>query len=156
MGKDPEKNSGWDVTAWGAHPVIGRDRLRRGSYLRCFCPHCKTKLNEGDRALFEVETARGETGLVRVAAYLNVFEHHTDLDLEEGQELRDARCPHCHHTLILPEGRCPEDGARIGKFKVAVGQTLVDMRACVRHGCHWYDIDADDEQLLMLEGSDEW
>lgn len=156
MGNDPEKGAGWDSETWGTHPVMERNRLKRGNYLRCFCPHCEAKLNEGDGAVFEVETARGETGLVRVAAYLDVFEHHTDLDLEEGEELRDARCPHCHHTLILPEERCPEDGAKIGRFHVAVGQTLVDMRACVHRGCQWYDLDADDEQLLMLEGSHEW
>ncbi|UCD25036.1 MAG: hypothetical protein JSW51_03690 [Gemmatimonadota bacterium] len=148
--------TGWDSQMWGQVPPIQRDRIKRGNYLDCYCPHCKARLNDGDMAVFEVETAQGEVGIVRVAAYLNSYHRETELSLQEGSELRDARCSSCHASLILPDPKCPECGGKVGGFKVSAGGTKVDITVCVRSGCRWYGLDADSEERLLLEGSDEW
>ena len=52
--------TGWDSQMWGQVPPIQRDRIKRGNYLDCYCPHCEATLNDGDMAVFEVETAQGK------------------------------------------------------------------------------------------------
>ena len=162
MGNDSAKPAGsakpedWESEAWGRRPVVGRDRVTRGNYLRCYCPLCGARLNEGDRAVFLVENAEGQTGTVRVAAYLNVHEHETDLPFEEGEPLHDLKCPHCRGSLILEGETCPEDGSKLCGFQIASGPTKLPLKACVGKDCHWYHLDPDDEDVLMLEGSDEW
>jgi hypothetical protein len=39
---------------------------------------------------------------------------------------------------------------------VGISNSRVPFFICLREGCHWHDISADDETQIMLDDSDEW
>ena len=152
-----QKKSGerWEDMYWEPHHYNERKKIKSGSYLRSYCPHCDVKLSLQSVIRLEVITPKDKIGEVGLSAYLNVFEHTTTMQLHEGHELKDLRCPECHHTLIT-ERECGRCHSRAAMFRIGVSNVKVPFYICTRVGCHWHALSKEDEKRILLDDSDEW
>lgn len=154
--KKPKQGKSWENLAWKAHKYNERIKVKSGTYLRSFCPHCNEKLSQNNVIMFEAINQSGETGTLELSAYLNSYERKTTMGIPEGEELKDLRCPHCHKSLVVPGRNCGIGDAHVASFLVTVSEAKVPFLICLRAGCPWHEIDPDDEQQIMLEDSHEW
>jgi len=152
-----QKKSGdrWEDLYWQPHNYNERRKIKSGSYLRSYCPHCKFKLTKESIIRLEVVTPEDEIGEVGISAYLNVFERKTSMRLKKGQEVKDLRCPECHHTLIT-ERECGTCQSKAAMFLIGVSNARVPFYICTKVGCHWHALSPEDEKRIILDDSDEW
>lgn len=153
----PTKKSGdrWEDMYWRPHNYNERTKIKSGAYLESYCPHCETRISYESVIRFEVLTPDNEIGTVDISAYLNVFERKTSMRLREGQEVKDLRCPECHHTLIT-ERKCGTCQSPSALFLIGVSNARVPFYICTRVGCRWHALSPEDEDKLILDNSDEW
>ncbi|MEW6412720.1 MAG: hypothetical protein AB1483_09645 [Candidatus Zixiibacteriota bacterium] len=153
--KERDKKDSWEGLVWEPHKYNERKKLKSGSYLRSFCPHCDAELTRDNVIQLEVINIEGASGSLQLSPYLNVFEHKTDIKLPAGQEARDLRCPECHKSLMV-ERYCRACDSHAASFLIGISNTKVPFFICMREGCHWHDISAADETQIILDDSDEW
>lgn len=140
----------------GYAPDEHRSIIENGSFLESYCPHCRESLIEGDDLVFTVETREGRIGKFSLSAYLNVSNQACTIEIPRSEELADLRCSHCDHTLLVTDPVCAACGSRAAMFHVAAMRKLIGFHICLRMGCHWHGLSAEDTQLLALEDSAEW
>jgi hypothetical protein len=151
-----DKSDSWEGLVWEPHKYNERCKLKAGTYLRSFCPHCGRELTQQNAIHLEVVGHDGETGWIDLSPYLNVFEHKTDIKLPHGKEVRELRCSHCHQSLVVEDRRCKACRSHVASFTVGISSAKVPFFVCMREGCHWHAISADDENRIILDSSDEW
>jgi hypothetical protein len=156
MGEKEDKKATWESIVWKPHKYNERIQLKAGTYLRTFCPHCEEELTRENELCLEVINADGKTGIIKLSPYLDAYEHKTDIKLPEGSEVKDLRCPRCHHSFKDEERRCPVDDAHADWLLVGICHTRVPFYFCMRVGCHWHEITPDDESQIILDDSHEW
>ena len=154
--KKKDKKDSWESVVWKPHKYNERLELKSGTYLRSFCPHCDSELTRDQMLRLEVINAKGESGLLKISAYLNHFDRKTDIKLPRGREVKDLRCPDCHQSLTVKGKRCPVDHARVASFLIGISHTRVPFFICMKEGCRWHDISPDDEIQIILDESHEW
>jgi hypothetical protein len=154
---DPGQPGSWQEEIRDTPPLMQRTHLKHDTYLSCWCPHCEAGLNEGDRAVFAVVNNRGEVGVSKVAAYLNVLEQETTLHVEDDEELTDVRCPRCQVSLIEPDQLCRQDGCKLVGIHVTISNSKrLKLVSCIRRSCRWYKMSEEDNERLILRDSHEW
>jgi hypothetical protein len=154
--KKPPKGDSWEDLVWQHHKYNDRTVIKSGSYLHCYCPHCLESLIQDDMIHLETTSAEGEDGWIEISPYVNVFEHRSNIALEEGKEVADLRCPRCHHTLRLEGRHCERGDARVACMLVGFSTVRVPLYFCTRIGCHWHQIDPEDIHKIILDDSPEW
>ncbi|MDX9859135.1 MAG: hypothetical protein RBT76_15225 [candidate division Zixibacteria bacterium] len=152
----PDKKRGWRDLVWKPHQYNDRKVIKSGSYLRSFCPHCNAEFSIGNVIRLEVTNPDDQIGMVELSPYLNVFECKTEIRLPQGKEVKDLRCSFCHESLVVPDNWCNLCNSHVASFLVGISNSRVPFFICLREGCHWHDISADDETQIMLDDSDEW
>jgi len=152
--KDME--DGWEGIFWESHKYNERKRLKTGSYLRSFCPHCEKELTSDNFIKLEVVRPDDEIGILALSAYLNVFDKKTDIKIPEGEEVKDLRCPHCHRSLKIEGQKCGNGDAHVAGFLIAISNTKIPFMICMRAGCHWHAISVDGKNQIILDDSHEW
>lgn len=146
----------WQRHVWQPHSYNERVRLKTGTFLQSFCPHCGAELTHDDKLSLEVQTASGEIGIVDLSPYLNNFSRETNIDLPEGEKMKDVFCPHCEKSLIMEGMTCEHGDSQVAGFIVGVGNTRASFYICTKVGCHWHAMADEDSARIMLEDSDEW
>ncbi len=146
----------WEGMFWEPHKYNERIKLKSGTYLQTFCPHCGQELNHDQVLRLEVVNFSGEDGIVELCPYLDTFQRQTTIRLPEGKEVKDLRCPLCHQSLLLPDINCGACGAPAAGFLIRVSTAKVPFVLCTRVGCNWHAIANDDENKIILDDSDEW
>ena len=155
--KDPGKPKSWQEEVWQYPPLMGRTHIKHDTYLSCWCPHCEAALNEGDKAVFEIVNGKGEVGISKMAAYLNVLEQESTLHVEDDEDLSDVRCPHCRKSFIVTGYTCIQDGCKLAAIDVSVSDSQkLKLITCTRPTCRWYTMSDEDNERLILRDSHEW
>ncbi|MBN1355387.1 hypothetical protein JXA40_03845 [bacterium] len=137
------------------HRYNERIQLKTGTFLHCYCPKCASNLIV-DNMVKLVARTQGSSGILELSPYLNVFEHHSTINIQPDSELNDVTCPHCNQSIVHPEARCEACGSRTAEISIAAVHIRVPFLICMREGCHWHGISPDDEKLLIQDSSDEW
>lgn len=154
-GNEPE--GGWEKELWKTQPLMERSKIKQNTYLHCWCPHCRTGLNEDDKAVFEIINDQGQLGTSRMSPYLNVLDRESSMHVEADEELADVRCPHCHTSLIEPDQLCKEDQCKLMAFHISVSSSIkLKLTVCIRRTCRWYMMSEEDNERLILRDSHEW
>lgn len=125
--------------------------IKTGTFLKCFCPHCRASLIEGDDIVMTVVRGAGERGILALSAYLNVFESTSTIVVPEGEEVADLLCPHCAKSLKEEEKRCDACGSHIAGLLVRVGSEAFNFDICLRKKCFWHGIGGETRDRLILE-----
>lgn len=147
----------WEDEVWGGKALMERSHIKRDTFLTCFCPHCGTGLNEGEKAVFTIVNDRGQVGISKVSAYLNVLDRESSIHVDDDEELADVRCPHCDVSLIAPNQLCKEDQCKLLAIDVSVSNSnKLKLTVCVRRTCRWYMMSDEDNERLILRDSHEW
>ncbi|MCB2217743.1 hypothetical protein [Desulfofustis glycolicus] len=155
--KESDQPTSWEEEVWESPPLMARSHIKHDTFLNCWCPQCGVGLNEGDKAVFEIVNQQGQVGISRIAAYLNVLEQESTLQIDDDEELSDVRCPHCHASLIEPGRRCRQDGCKMAAIHVSISNSLrLKLISCTRQSCRWYEMSDEDNERLILRDSHEW
>jgi hypothetical protein len=149
-------NKGWEEIVWQRHRYNDRTVLKSGSYLHAFCPSCGTSLMRENMIHLASVAADGRTGWVDLSPYLNVFERRSDIHLPEGQEVAELKCEVCGASLKSEDRPCGYCGSHVASFLIGISNVRVPFYFCMREGCHWHCIDAEDEHRIILDESLEW
>ena len=146
----------WHSRYWDRLKFNERKFIRTGAYLDCYCPHCNASMIENQELRLDVIAPDGQEGHLALNPYLNVHEHHADITLPKGDEVKDLRCPHCAASLVVPQRKCPLDKGRVAAILIAVGDHEVPFFFCMRVGCPWQEIHPDVADQIILDDSKEW
>ena len=146
----------WQRQVWQPHSYNKRERLKTGTFLQSFCPHCGAELTHNSKLSLEVLNSAGVAGIVDLSPYLNNFNRETNIELPDGDFMKDVFCPHCKKSLIIEGKTCEFGDSRVAGFVVGVGNTRASFFICTKVGCHWHAMSVDDNTRMMLEDSDEW
>jgi hypothetical protein len=98
----------------------------------------------------------GTEGKLELSPYLNQFDQKTDIQLPEGQEVRDLKCPHCQQSLVVEDATCGKCKSHIASFLVGSANAKVPFYICMKVGCHWHALSKEDSDSIILDDSDEW
>ena len=155
---DKKDSSGnrWQRHVWQPHSYNNRERLTTGTFLQSFCPHCDAELTHDDKLSLAIQNTAGEIGILDLSPYLNNFSRETNIDLHEGQKMKDVICPHCQKSLIIKDKTCENGDSQVAGFIVGVCDTRASFFICTKIGCHWHAMSAEDSSRIRLEDSDEW
>ena len=126
-----------------------------GSYLKSYCPNCEESLIDNHEIKLKVFSKSGE-GILVLSPYLNVFTNKSTVDIEEGEVLKDVKCPHCDFSLIIKDKKCEECGETIIGMEVVAVSKIIEFFICTKKGCHWHGLDDSDISDIILEDSREW
>ncbi len=154
--QDRKNSENWEGLFWDSHKYNDRKKLKTGTYLHSYCPFCSHELTEGNVLKLEVITPDGEKGFVELSPYLNVYEHRTNIQLPEGEVVRDMLCPACGKSLKVDGKKYGHGDANVARFLVGISNSRVPFLICMKVGCKWHAIDAEDENEILLDDSDEW
>ena len=152
----PPKGDSWEDLLWQKHRYNDRTVLKSGSYLRSYCPHCDASLMQNDMIHLETTSHDGQDGWVEMPPYLNVYRRRSSIELTEGQEVADLRCPHCKRSLRVEGVTCERGDSHVACFMVGISSVKVPFWFCMRVGCRWHRIDPDDIHKIILDDSVEW
>ncbi len=154
-GSDPAAS--WEEQIWKNKPLMERSGIKQETYLNCWCPECGEGLNEDGKAVFRIINQKGETGVSRVSPFLSVLDRESTIHVDDDEELKDARCPHCDVSLIEPNQVCKKDRCKMVRFHVSVSDSKrLLITLCVRRSCRWYTMSQEDNERLILRDSYEW
>lgn len=120
-----------------------------GTLLRCYCPHCRASLHEGDSLQLLVQRTDGTRGRLSLSPFLNDFASHSSIELPDGEEVSGLFCPSCGHAL-REDQQCSECGAHIARIQVRVDPDAFDFFICLRKSCFWHGV-SDDARLRMMQ-----
>jgi len=101
--------------------------------------------------VLEVERQDRLSGKLHLSPQLNVFDHSSSIELEDGVEVADLRCSRCGKSLQRDDVRCGACGSRTARFLVDIDGERTDFYICLRKGCHWHDISQAARSRLILE-----
>jgi hypothetical protein len=146
----------WENLVWEPHKYNERKKIKSSTYLRSFCPHCNKKLTQGNILTLDIIGQNEEKGKIELSPYLNVFDHHTDITIPEGKEIKDLLCPFCHKSLRVNNKKCDRCDSNVASFNVGSTIFKVPFFICMRLGCHWHAISPEHTQQIILEDSNEW
>ncbi len=151
-----KKQDTWEGLFWRQHKYNERVKIKSGTYLKSYCPYCSKELTKDSKLILEFLSPQDRIGQIELSPYLNVFEHRTDLNLQEGTELSDLRCPLCHTSLVITEKKCARCKSNVASILIGSTTLRVPFYICMRLGCHWHSLSPEREKRIMLEESDEW
>ncbi|MBN1551627.1 hypothetical protein JW979_09165 [bacterium] len=154
MNDDDEKRR--DHKYLQSHKYNERIRLKSGTFLHTYCPKCSESLIVNGQIRLKATNPDEKEGVLELSPYLNVFNHHSTMDIQPAAELHDLRCPHCNQSIVHPEVMCGACGSHTAELSVAAVHIRVPFLICLKEGCHWHGIQPEDEQLLIQDASDEW
>jgi len=147
---------GWDEPYIKKTKYNDRIRLKTGTFLHTYCPHCGGNLIKDNKIVLVAVNMEGEEGILELSPYLNVFEHRSTINIPPKMELKDLKCPYCKESIVHPEVRCGYCSSRTAQLMVAVVQKRVPFLICLREGCKWHGITPEDEKILIQDSNDEW
>jgi len=130
--------------------------LPTGFFLQSYCPHCQRSLIDKNAIKFTVINKKGKEGTLLLSPYLNIFTNKSTIEIPEGEQVKDLRCPHCRQSLIEKGHKCGKCGSLTAKITVSAMQKLISFYICLRKGCSWHGLSNKDASLIMLEDSPEW
>ncbi len=133
-----------------------RIHLKTGMFLHTYCPKCNKSLIQDNMVCLIAMNNDGTEGTLELSPYLNVHDRHSDLKIKPGAELKDLKCPHCEQSIVYPDKKCDRCNSSTAQFLVAAVHQKVPVFICLKEGCHWHGMKPEDEQLLILDSSDEW
>ncbi|MGD9486413.1 MAG: hypothetical protein AB7W47_00175 [Calditrichaceae bacterium] len=154
--KQDDLQDSWQNIFWKSHKYNERTKIKSGTYLNSFCPHCLKELTIGNKLYIELVRLTGETGQLALSPYLNSFEHFTTIKLTESEEAKDFRCPHCHKSLVVTTRKCAICKSSAASFLIGSPTLKVPFFICTKISCHWHALSPEHEKLIMIEDSDEW
>ena len=125
-------------------------------FIDSYCPHCKASLVEDNVKILKIVNDNGESGMLYLSPYLNIFTHKSDLELSEGLAVKDALCPTCNKSLMDKNIKCDVCKAPVVRIDVKAMGKVFPFDICSRKGCKWHGIKEEDLKLMFLEDSDEW
>ena len=157
MSRDhPPRGDRWEKHVWQDHPYNDRTVLKTGSYMRAYCPHCEVELMHEGMIRLETKNADGDEGWVDLSPYVNVYERRSSIELSEGEQVADLRCPHCHRSLQIEGQKCELGDSHVASVMVGISSVKVPLWFCMRMGCRWHRIDPNDIHKIILDDSMEW
>ena len=156
MAEQKNDKTSWEKMYWKSHKYNERQRLKTGTYLHSFCPHCSKELTKDNLLLLDVVNQESKFGHVKLSPFLNIFELEADIELPEGKELKDILCPHCNKSLLVQDQKCDLCGSKTSRFLVCISNNKVPFNVCMKVGCRWHTLSSQDEEQIILEGSNEW
>jgi len=133
-----------------------KEVIHTGTFLQSYCPHCQRSLIDKNSIKFIVVRRNGREGSLMINPYLNVFTNRSTIEIPEGEQVKDLKCPHCRHSLIEKGRRCDKCQSYTAKITVSAMQKLISFYICLRKGCFWHGMSDKDTKLIMLEDSPEW
>ncbi len=133
-----------------------KEIVRTGAFLQAFCPNCKKSLIENNKLKVKVVKDNGETGILLLSPYLNVFTSKSSIFLSENKTVKDLVCPHCNKSLMVKDKKCEVCGSPVAKIAIAARTKLIDFYICSRKGCRWHGLSEEDIHDIELEDSIEW
>ena len=128
--------------------------LRFKTFLNTYCPHCNTSFNKqekGKEILLFIAKYKGKEIELRMSPYLDVFEVESSVPIEEGENLDDLICPHCHQSLVTDERKCDECGSGVGELIISAYSRLLTFYICLEYGCQWHGLSKADERKIKLK-----
>jgi predicted RNA-binding Zn-ribbon protein involved in translation (DUF1610 family) len=153
---EPSRSDRWEDRVWQGHQYNDRTVLKSGSHLRASCPFCHESLIKDGMTHLDTVNAAGDDGWVALSPYLNVFDHRSSVELAEGEQVRDMRCPHCGKSLMVSGVTCERGDSQVACMMVGISTVEVPMGFCMRVGCQWHRIDREDIHKIILDDSPEW
>jgi ssDNA-binding Zn-finger/Zn-ribbon topoisomerase 1 len=133
-----------------------KEIIETGTFLNSYCPHCRMNLISEGMIIFKIEKDGGDSGILYLSPYLNVFKHATTIQVPEKIPVKDIKCIYCDKSMVVPDEACPVCGSAIAKIHVSAMKKLADFKFCTRKGCKWHGISDEDLGYIMLEDSQEW
>lgn len=131
-----------------------KEILESGTFLHTYCPHCRKSLIEGE--MLKIKIRNGEEGMLYLSPYLNVFSSKSTVFLPEDKVVGDLVCPHCDHSLLVPDKACEKCGSPVARISVSARVKLIDFYICTKKGCRWHGLSENDLYEIRLEDSVEW
>ncbi len=104
----------------------------------------------------DIISSNGEKGNLDLSPYLNVFDHHTDITIPEGKEIKDLLCPYCHKSFRADHEKCDRCNSHTAQLLIGSSNLKVPFFICMRIVCHWHALSSEHTQQIILEDSDEW
>ena len=153
---DKEKKAKRSVNYFTTKKYNERIRLKSGTFLHVYCPNCEASLIESNQVRFIAVREDDSEGYLELSPYLNVFEHHSTIDIQPKTELKDLKCPHCNTSLVDPSVRCDLCNSRTARLLIAAVHIRVPFLICLKEGCKWHGLRKEDEQTLIMDACDEW
>lgn len=154
--KNQKEGQNWKDMFWESHKYNERTKIKSGTYLHSFCPHCKKELTNGNILSLNAINSKGEEGKMDLSPYLNTYTRDTNIKFAVGEEISDLLCPHCKSSLKVIGKKCGLGDSHVASFLVGISNMQVPFYICMRTGCPWHAITPDDESKIILDGSDEW
>ncbi len=130
--------------------------VEHGAFLQSYCPHCNMSLIEEHKISLKIETEAGESGVLHLSPYLNVFTHATTIKVPENTKVKEIKCIHCDKSLLHHDEFCPKCNSEIVGFNVVVLKKVIEFLFCSRKGCRWHGLSDEDLNFIKLEESEEW
>ena len=150
------KGDSWEGMVWKSHKYNERVKIKGGTFLNSFCPHCDVELTRDNVLRLVVVNADGTRGKLELSPVLNHYEQSTDIQLPDGQEAKELLCPHCKQSLVAEDRTCDLCSSHVASFQIGSTKTRVPFFICMRKGCHWHAISQENSDQIILDDSDEW
>jgi hypothetical protein len=106
--------------------------------------------------MLKLRIENGESGILMLSPYLNVFTSKSTIVLPEEKTVSDLKCFHCNKTLIVEDKNCEKCGSPIAGIHVVARTKLINFYICTRKGCKWHGLNESDLYDIKLESSLEW
>jgi hypothetical protein len=151
-----DQKDSWEGMFWKSHKYNERINIKSGTFLNSFCPHCNHELTYDNVLSLIVVNADGTEGRLELSPYLNQFDQKTDIQLPEGKEVREVKCPHCLKSLVVEGHFCDKCKSHVASFLIGSSNAKVPFYICLKMGCHWHSLSKDDSESIILDDSDEW
>ena len=133
-----------------------KEIIESGSFLMAYCPYCKKSLIDEDMLKLKILNEKQEEGVVMLSPYLNVFSSKSTVFLPEDKIIKEIKCFHCDHSLMIDGAHCETCGSPIAKFMVGARSKMIDFFICSKKGCKWHGVSGKDFEDIRLEDSMEW
>jgi Zn finger protein HypA/HybF involved in hydrogenase expression len=130
--------------------------IETGAFLQAYCPYCKRTLVDTDVLKLKIINDKDEVGYVMLSPYLNVFSSKSTVFLTEDKQVKDLKCYHCDHSLIVKDKGCEKCDSPTARISIGARLRLIDFYICSKKGCRWHGLSEDDINEIKLEDSDEW
>jgi predicted RNA-binding Zn-ribbon protein involved in translation (DUF1610 family) len=130
--------------------------IETGAFLQAYCPYCKRTLIETDVLKLKIVNDKNEVGFVMLSPYLNVFSSKSTVFLAEDKQVKDLRCFHCDHSLMVEDKGCEKCGSPTARISIGARLRLIDFYICSKKGCRWHGLSEEDINEIKLEDSNEW
>jgi len=150
------------------HPVIHKEQivpkteedeskeiLKSGTFLMSYCPYCRKSLIDHNYLKLKI-TSDGESGILLLSPFMNIFTSESTIFLQEDKPVTDISCPHCNITLISGDHTCESCGSPIARILVSARTKMINFYICSKKGCKWHGLSDEDLQDIKLEDSLEW